>query len=229
MPPIGINGLPPQGLPTPQSVGSEAAGVASSILDTANQPPANVPANSEIGAAQSGVTPAEEAIPSRLMGGNQEIKVPVVASTPTAQPPQTEPAAPPDFGAFAPKPPENPNAQVPPAFASPTEQTDQLVTVPEPDWDTMAKSVKSGVLPNTTPESPASPAYDALDHAKLDSEVANDPEMRDFYEFVAQDPEAMIAILQGAIKEGDTQKRSDILRAIAPMIKGWMDKNILPH
>jgi hypothetical protein len=218
------------------SIGSDAAGVAERTLREANDLPSNVPGSSEnpsglTQTSEPGFKPPlpEEAIPSDLGHTQPLVRIPVQgpSAVPAVQPSQSE-STPPDFGAFAPKPPENPYAQASSMIATPTERTDQQVTAPEPDWKAMSTSTKAGVLPSATQESPAPPAFDALDQGNLDREVADSPEMRAFYEYVAQDPEAMLAVLQGAMREDDTQKRSDKLRAIGPMVKGWIDRNTKP-
>ena len=145
--------------------------------------------------------PAEEAIPADVMpAALGAVKIPVAPAPADAA------------TAFAPKPPENPAAP------------------PTPNWEAMANSSKAGVEP-TTPgtESPAATAYEELSPSKLDTEAAEGSEAQAFYEYMSNDPEAMLAVLQGALREDDAEKRSDKLRAIAPMIKGWLDRNITPR
>lgn len=145
--------------------------------------------------------PAEEAIPADVMpAALGAVKIPVAPAPADAA------------TAFAPNPPENPAAP------------------PTPNWEAMANSSKAGIEP-TTPgtESPAATAYEELSPSKLDTEAAEGSEAQAFYEYMSNDPEAMLAVLQGALREDDAEKRSDKLRAIAPMIKGWLDRNITPR
>jgi hypothetical protein len=81
----------------------------------------------------------------------------------------------------------------------------------------------------STPKRADVKAGHELEQSKLDAEVVGDPEMQKFYEYVTDDPNAMIAILQGAMKEDSAEKRSEKLRAIWPTISKWAAKNIIPR
>lgn len=212
MPPVGApDTQAPQGPPPPISVGSEASQHAAQLFDAANQRPLdqNVPA------AGDQLAPPEEALPTDVMPG--AVSVPVVPATPhTGDMP------------FAPKPIETPDSPVAPTVATGSTQT--ASTPPTPNWEAMANSSKAGVEP-TTPgtESPTTTAYEQLSPSKLDSEAATGSEAQAFYEYMSNDPEAMLAVLQGALREDDAEKRSDKLRAIGPMIKSWIDRNVTPR
>lgn len=202
MPPVGAPDTQvPQGPPPPISVGSEASQHAAQLFEAANQRPLdqNVPA------AGDQLAPPEEALPTDVMPpAPGAVKIPVAsASTPTSVDSASE---------FTPQPLDAPAAP------------------PTPNWEAMANSSKAGIEP-TTPgtESPAATTYEELSPSKLDTEAAEGSEAQAFYEYMSNDPEAMLAVFQGALREDDAEKRSDKLRAIAPMIKGWLDRNITPR
>lgn len=227
MPPIGINGLPPQGLPTPQSVGSEAAGAAGQILDAANQQRPNVPASTEgLSPTSPAVPPAEEAIPTSLMGGSQPpVRVPVQNPSPMpAAPTPAEAADGSSFGAFAPKPSENPYAQTPPPTATPTEQADQRVSPPEPDWQAMATSTKAGAEQpsSTAKESPAQSTYGELGQDNLDKEAAS-PEALAIIEGLSQDPAAVLAAAQEISRDPNSDSRRRRLTPWRPFLAKIVD------
>lgn len=194
--------------------------------------------------------PKEEAIPADVMPAEPgAIKIPV-ATTPspvvettltppadsfTTLPPVADipgstsvEAAPDPMTAFAPKPLETTNTPPAPATAPPSPATPP--NYPTPNWNAMENSTKAGVAPAIPgSEAPTPVAYDELEQSKLDAEVVGDPEMQKFYEYVADNPDAMIAILQGVMKEDSPEKRSDGLRAIWPTISKWAAKNIIPR
>ncbi len=215
MPPVGApDTQAPQGPPPPISVGSKASELAGTDWHNANQRPLdqNVPAAGDQLAPQA---PPEEALPTDVMPG--AISVPVVPATPQA-----------GDTAFAPKPIETPDPPQAPSVTPEAAQTTS--TPPTPNWEAMANSSKAGVEPATPgAESPAVTAYEELSPSKLDTEAAKGSEAQAFYEYMSNDPEAMLAVLQGALREDDAEKRSDKLRAIGPMIKNWIDRNITPR
>jgi len=215
MPPVGA----PDTQPAPQaqqplaSENSMASQLAATDWHNANQQQfeSNVPPKD----AQT--MPAEEAIPADVMpAALGAVKIPVAPAPADAA------------TAFAPKPIETPDSPVAPTVATGSTQTTS--TPPTPNWEAMANSSKAGVEP-TTPgaESPTTTAYEQLSPSKLDSEAATGSEAQAFYEYMSNDPEAMLAVLQGALREDDAEKRSVKLRAIGPMIKSWIDRNVTPR
>lgn len=241
MPPVGTTpDVPvPQGPSQPVSSNSEASKVAGELFKNANAAPiaaANVmpqsaPAFSEqpIPTPAESVIPKEEAIPADVMPSEPgAIKVPIattpntVAPTPVAEFASAPPPVADAPTAFAPKPLETAITPPAPATAPPN--------YPTPNWNAMENSTKAGAVPAIPgSEAPAPVAYDELEQSKLDAEVADDPEMQKFYEYVVNNPDAMIAILQGAMKEDSAEKRSEKLRAIWPTISKWAAKNIIPR
>ncbi len=212
MPPVGTAPDAPvsQGPPPPISVGSEASKVAGGLYAEANQKPLdqNVPSAGEQ------LAPPEEAVPTNVMPAAAEaFKVPVAA----APSPTPVEAAPDPMAAFAPKPPENPYAQAPSAIATPTEQADQRMTPPKPDWEAMAKSTKAGASTAPTQESATPGVYDALSTSNLDRESTT-PEAQASIEALSalsKNPAATLAAATEMARSGD----EDGLRALAPALR----------
>ncbi|QQS26675.1 hypothetical protein IPM44_03050 [bacterium] len=236
MPPVGTTPDAKPSLPQIPSAGdTNAKGEAYKLFNEANVAPiapANVmpqpaPAFGEQPAPTptEQATPKEEAIPTDVMPAEPgAIKVPV-ATTPSPTPVE---ATPDPMTAFVPKPLETNITPPAPATAPPSPAAPP--NYPTPDWNAMESSAKAGAVPtNPNSEAPTPVAYDELEQSKLDAEVVGDPEMQKFYEYVTDDPNAMIAILQGAMKEDSAEKRSEKLRAIWPTISKWAAKNIIPR
>lgn len=221
MPPVGAapdTQPTPQGPPPPISVGSEASLHAAQLYDAANQKPLeqHVPAAGDNLAAIK-----EEELPVDVMPPDPEaIKVPVapVAPTPvdasTAFPPQAAEAPPPMPAATPPR------SMTPPTY-------------PTPDWEAMAGSTKAGAEPSTPgTESPAAAAFSELDQSNLDRDAAVSPEMKAFYDYVAQDPQASLKMLELANDEPDPAKRHKKLGAVIPVVRKVLDdleKNMYPQ
>lgn len=218
MPPVGaapdIQPAPQARQPLP-SENSMASELAATDWHNANQKPLeqHVPeTGANLGAIQ------EEELPTDVMPpAPGAIKVPVAPVAPT---PVDATAA------FTPQPIGAVETPPAPAVApSPVPPT-----YPTPDWEAMAGSTKAGAEPSSPgAESPSASAYEELSPNKLDAETATGTEAQAFYEYMSNDPEAMLAVLQGALREDDAEKRSDKLRAIGPMIKNWIDRNVTPR
>lgn len=231
MPPVG-NGQPvPQGPPpevdingnltqesttTSQSVGSKAANVADETWLDSNE----VLLKQNTPAPEEQLAPAEETVMSPSPGA---VRIPVA-------PAATTEAASDPLSAFAPKPPAGPYSQAPSALATPTEQADQRVTLPEPDWKTMAKSTKAGVEPTApSAESPAAATYGELDQTKLDREAAGDPNMEKLYRFASENFKAAASLLEIANGIENPGERKRGLNATIPAVRKSLDtleKNI---
>lgn len=218
MPPVGAapdTQPAPQGPPPPISVGSKASEIAAAAWHGSNEKPAHVPG------ATDQLAPAEEQLPADVMPpAPGEVRVPVapVAATPvdatTAFVPQAA-ETPPPMQAATP-----PSSMAPPAY-------------PTPDWEAMAGSTKAGAEPSTPgTESPATAAFGELDQSNLDRDAAVSPEMKAFYDYVAQDPQASLKMLELANDEPDPAKRQKKLGAVIPVVRQVLDdleKNMYPR